>query len=205
MFRSQPGSRIPLPLPEDDHLDRTCSVSQIQMRRNAPALHRLQGLLLRIRSRAGWIPLLVSVFCLSALAVPVAAQSKRGFRYVGGTWDLKGRCRGQLQMGTHSVAFKCKERIFDLPFESLTYMEYRPAPSEKLRDTRVRWRRKPPLGVGVKVPFKKRKNKYFSVVFSKGGEMGVAVFRVKPRVMRPYLAELDLRSGMRVEMESFEP
>ena len=35
--------------------------------------------------------------------------------------------------------------------------------------------------------------------------MGVAVFRVKPRVMRPYLAELDLRSGMRVEMESFEP
>lgn len=205
MFRSEPGSRIPLSLPEDDNLDRSCPVLQIQIRRNPLALNRLQGLLLRMRSQAGWIPLLVTALCLSALAVPAVAQTKRGFRYVGGTWELKGRCRGQLQIGTNSVAFKCKEQIFDLPFESLTYMEYRPAPSEKLREAKVRWRRKPPLGVGVRVPWKRRKNKYFSVMFSKGGELGVAVFRVKPRVMRPYLAELDLRSGMRVEMDSFDP
>ena len=57
----------------------------------------------------------------------------------------------------------------------------------------------------MRVPWRKRKNKYFSVVFFKGGKLGAAVFRVKPRVMRPYLAELDLRSGMRVEMDSFDP
>ena len=160
---------------------------------------------MNIRFQAIWIPLFVTAVFLSLPPSPAASQKKAGFRYVGGTWEMKGRCRGQLQIGTNSVAFKCKEQFFDLPFESLTYMEYRPAPSDKLRDAEVFWRRKPPLGLGMTLPWRKRKNKYFSVVFFKGGELGAAVFRVKPRVMRPYLAELDLRSGMRVEMDSFDP
>ena len=136
---------------------------------------------------------------------PVVAQTKLKFQYVGGTWELKDRCRGQLQIETDRMAFKCREKILGLPYEGLVHMEYRPIPSNKIRDTRVRWQRKPPFASWFKIPWITRENKYFSVVFTKKGELGAVVFRVTPRVMLPYLAEIDLRSGMHVKMESFNP
>ncbi len=84
-------------------------------------------------------------------------------------------------------------------------MEYRPAPSNKVKGSRIRWRRRLPFTGGLKLPWVKRKNRYFSIVFSQESGLGAAVFEVKPSIMRPYLAELDLRTGTRVEMESFEP
>ena len=154
------------------------------------------------------VGLLVSLgflMCLLPAPEPSHAQVRRGFRYVAGTWDVKGSCKENIQLSRDSMSFRCKKKVFEISFSDIAFMEYRHAPSRKVRSAGVDWRRGLPGGNKVKVvPFKKRKNRFFTVVYRKNGKLESAVFRVKPLVMRPYLAELDLRSGKRVEMESFE-
>ena len=163
------------------------------------------GFILKILLQATLALLFLIVLFVVVSLNPVVAQTKLGFQYVGGTWELKDRCHGQLQIETDRMAFKCKEQILGLPYESLVHMEYRPIPSNKIRDTRVRWQRKPPFASWFKIPWIRRENKYFSVVFTKKGVLGAVVFKVTSRVMLPYLAEIDLRSGKHVKMESFNP
>jgi hypothetical protein len=49
-----------------------------------------------------------------------------------------------------------------------------------------------------------KKNRYFTVVYRLENQPRVLILRVHPDAMRPYLAELDLRSQRRVEVQSYE-
>ncbi len=160
---------------------------------------------MKYRLSIGWLIPLGFLMCLLLVSAPSHARNRRGFRYVAGTWDVKGSCKENIQLGRDSMSFRCKKKVFEISFSDIAFMEYRHAPSRKVRSAGVEWRRGLPGRNHVRVvPFKKRKNRFFTVVYRKNGKLESAVFRVKPPVMRPYLAELDLRSGQRVEMESFE-
>ena len=80
-------------------------------------------------------------------------------------------------------------------------MEYRQDISRKIRRMKVRWRVRPSYIAPI---FGGKKNRFFTVVFAQDGATRVLVLRVGPEDMRPYLAEIDLKSGKRVEVQGYE-
>ena len=66
--------------------------------------------------------------------------------------------------------------------------------------------------MGMNIPWKLRpqltrvrQNKYFTIVCNDQGKLRVVVFRVEENDMRPYFAEIELRSGKSVqEYRSFD-
>jgi len=49
-----------------------------------------------------------------------------------------------------------------------------------------------------------RRNRYFTVVYKDEAATHVVVLKVSPIAMRPYLAEIELKSGKRVEVMGYE-
>lgn len=142
-------------------------------------------------------PLIVAILAL-LFALPCSGEEKKGsFRYVGGTLGLRSTCEGALHVRDRSLEFFCQGSPISIPFSSIRFMEYRPKLSEKINKGGYGWVLKPPSTRG-------KKESYFAVAFTEAETEQVAVFLVKPEVMRPYLAEIDLRSGKRVKMELYE-
>ena len=99
------------------------------------------------------------------------------------------------------MTFNCPGGQVAVPFPSITLMEYRHDISKRVRKMKVRWRVRPSY---VEPIFAGKKNRFFTVVFSPDGAPRVIVLRVEPEDMRPYLAEIDLRSARRVEVQGYE-
>ena len=79
-------------------------------------------------------------------------------------------------------------------------MQYRPDISRKVRRSKVQWKVMPPYGGGAR-------NRYFAVIFDEDDAKRpkhAIVLAVSPLAMRPYLAEIDLKSGKRVEVKGYE-
>jgi len=53
-------------------------------------------------------------------------------------------------------------------------------------------------------PKHRRQNRYFTVLYNDAGSTRAIVFDVTPQVIQPYFAEIDLKSGKRVEVQSHE-
>ncbi len=123
------------------------------------------------------------------------------FKYEGGTEDLPGSCEGNLEMNPEAMTFRCWGGVIEVPYSAITAMEYRSEVSKKIRKMKVKWKVQPDT---VSPILKAKKNKFFTVVYRVEGSPRVMVLRVPPRSMRPYLAELDLRSDKRVNVESYE-
>jgi hypothetical protein len=62
---------------------------------------------------------------------------------------------------------------------------------------KLNWKAKPRSGGSTR-------NHYFTIVFTGDGATHAIVLAVSPEVMRPYLAEIDLKAGHRVEVQSHE-
>lgn len=119
------------------------------------------------------------------------------FQYVGGTESIKGGCKGKLEMGDNDFTFFCAKGIVHVPYASIRVMQFRPDVSRDIRKMKLPWKVHPPSGHGSK-------NRYFAVVFGDETAQHVMVLEVEPDSMRPYLAEIDLRAGKRVEVMSHE-
>jgi hypothetical protein len=119
------------------------------------------------------------------------------FKYVGGTEDVASHCEGRLQLAAAALNFRCAERALEIPYTSISLMQYRPDVSPQLRKMNLNWKVEPPHGGG-------KKNRYFSLVYNTKGRPHAIVLEVSPGAMRPYLAEIDLKSGKRVEVRGFE-
>jgi hypothetical protein len=85
-----------------------------------------------------------------------------------------------------------------MPFSSITLMQFRPDVSRRVRKLKLKWTTYPNILIAGK------QNRYFTIVSKKQGVTQVVVLRVDPLSMRPYLAEIELKSGKRVEVMPYE-
>ncbi len=136
--------------------------------------------------------LLVCAFAFSR-EKPISPQ----FKYVGGTEDLVEGCEGNLELTSAVLTFKCPPGSVSVPYSSITLLEYRSNVSRRIRKLKLHWKVSPPYGGGSK-------NRFFTVLFAEGGASRAIVLKVPPQSMRPYLAEIDLKAGKRVEVENHE-
>jgi hypothetical protein len=138
---------------------------------------------------------------LAAAAPPARRSSSEPalahFRYVGGTEKLKEHCVGKLGLTSSSMVFTCAEGSIIIPYDSILLMQYRADVSRKVRRLKLNWLFKPWRGGG-------NRNRYFTVVYSARRERRAMVLAVSPHDMRPYLAEIDLKIGRRVEVQDHE-
>lgn len=119
------------------------------------------------------------------------------FRYAAGTENLVEGCKGTLELAADALSFRCSEGSISTAYASISLMQFRPDVSPKVRKMKLGWKVKPPSGIG------KRKH-YFTVLYTEKGVTHAMVLEVSPQVMRPYLAELDLKTGKRVEVKGYE-
>jgi hypothetical protein len=130
-------------------------------------------------------------------------EAEPPFKYAGGTVNLPEGCTGKLEVEAETLVFACPEGSVTIPYTSIRLMQYRHDVSRKIRKMKLRWYVKPQI---VSPVFGGSQNRFFTVLF-KGEHKGrteALVLEVPPDAMRPYLAELDLKVGQRVEVEGYE-
>ena len=126
-----------------------------------------------------------------------ARTNEPPFQYAGGTASIGQGCAGKLEVTTDALKFHCPRGSIDMPFSAITRMEYRPDLSPRVRKLRIEWKAVPRPGRG-------KENRYFTVVYTERALPQVIVLKVAPLSMRPYLAEIELKSGKRVEVMGYE-
>jgi hypothetical protein len=116
------------------------------------------------------------------------------FQFAGGTEKIEIDCAGKLEVTLEGLVFKCPSGSVDMPFSTITLMQFRPDVSQRVRRLKLKWTTYPL----VLIPGKE--NRYFTIVYKKQGVTHVVVLKVDTLSMRPYLAEIELKSGKRVEV-----
>jgi hypothetical protein len=119
------------------------------------------------------------------------------FRYVGGTLGPVKTCNGDLETSPNELTFRCRRGAIAVPYSSITLMQYRADVSRKVRKMKLRWKLTPPKGGGSE-------NRYFTIIYDESGSRQGLVLEVSPVAMRPYLAEIDLRTGRRIDVQAHE-
>jgi len=114
------------------------------------------------------------------------------FQYQAGTENLEKGCAGNLEVLKDGFNFRCGSGSFSLPFSAITLMQYRPDVSADVLGMKIPWKVKPSLT-------RVHENKYFTVVCNEQGKLRAVVLRVEEKDMRPYFAEIELRSGKNVQ------
>jgi len=148
--------------------------------------------------------LLVVLILLGAGSFAHAAKKHgaKPFKYEGGTEKIPRSCKGIVEVGESALTFKCSKASVSVPYASITLMQYRPNISKKIRKMNIKWEVNPG---GGSLPFVGgHDNKYFAIVYEEQGETRAIVLDVPPETMRPYLAEIDVKAGKRIEVEETE-
>ena len=124
------------------------------------------------------------------------------FSYAGGTEALPENCGGQLEVSQDQLVFRCAPRSIAIPLASITLMQYRPDVSQRVRKLKLQWKVevRPVEGSNPK-----NKNRYFTIIYAEKGTPHAVVLEVEPLDMRPYLAEIEMKSGRRVQVMGYEP
>jgi hypothetical protein len=138
----------------------------------------------------------------SAYSREKPAPSGPPFKYAGGTENVEPLCEGNLELGSQVLTFKCSTgSSVTIPYDSIAMMQYRPDVSKKVWKMKPKWKVRPVLETPL---MGSKRNRYFTVVYTKNGAAHAMILDVLPDAMRPYLAEIDLKAGKRVEVKSFE-
>jgi hypothetical protein len=114
------------------------------------------------------------------------------FQYLAGTENITKGCQGRLQVLKEGLTYICPSGTFLIPFASITLMQYRPDVSKDVLNMKIPWKIQPTLP-------RVRENKYFAIVCNQQGKVHAVILRVDEDVMRPYFAEIELRSGKSVQ------
>lgn len=138
---------------------------------------------------------LLAVFAI-ATAGWARNYNKSQFMYVGGTEPLSQPCEGNLDITETAMVFECREARVTVPYNSITHMEYRSRVSPQVRKMKLQWVLKPPSHGG-------RRNLFFTVLYLVDGSTHAMILKVPPETMLPYLAEIDLRVGHRINVERY--
>ncbi len=123
------------------------------------------------------------------------------FKYAAGTENLPEGCVGNLEVNPEVLTFLCSGGKVEIPYSSISEMEYRSETSAHIRKMKLKWKTSPSVDPSILKP---KKNRFFTVVYRTDQTPHVLVLRVEPQAMRPYLAELELRSDKRVDVQSYD-
>ncbi len=139
------------------------------------------------------------VIVLPALAMVGSGKKKEEppFKYVGGTEQIQQGCKGSLELTSEVLTFRCIGGSISAPYSSITLMQYRSNVSQQVWKMKLNWKVKPAGKHG-------KRNRYFTVLYNEGGAARSFVLDVAPETMQPYLAEIDLKAGRRVDVQSHE-
>ena len=145
---------------------------------------------------AAW-GLAFSLVLANARPITSNRTQKPQFEYAGGTEDLPSACRGTLQLTSDSMIFTCPQHSIAIPYRALETMQYRADVTRRVRKMRLKWRLPPPMGGG-------HTNRYFTLVYRLSSAAHVVILQVPSDEMNPYLAEIDLKCGRRVDVQRHE-
>ena len=140
---------------------------------------------------------------LLMVGVAQAHETRPPFSYAGGTETVPENCAGQLEVSQDAMVFRCApNNSIAIPLTAITLMQYRPDVSQKVMRLNLRWKVevKPLEGSN-----RKNENRYFTIVYAENGAPHAIVLEVKPPDMRPYLAEIEMKSGRRVQVMGYPP
>jgi hypothetical protein len=150
--------------------------------------------------KSTWVRRAVFLNLLAVLLIAASADGRsRGqsqFEYAGGTEPVPERCEGKLELAQTAMVFECRENRVSMPYDSITLMEYRSKVSRHIRKMKLKWALKPPSGGS-------KHNLFFTVLYRVEGGIHAVILKVPPETMRPYLAEIDLRVGHRIDVERY--
>ncbi|MGO9273210.1 MAG: hypothetical protein ACLQOO_23735 [Terriglobia bacterium] len=134
----------------------------------------------------------------------VTRETHPPFSYAGGTEALPENCGGQLEVSQDQLVFRCGQHPITIPLASITLMQYRPDVSRRVLKLKLQWKVEVrPVEDGKPKP--KNQNRYFTIVYAENGAPHAVVLEVEPPDMRPYLAEIEMKSGRRVQVMGYEP
>ncbi|MGA8184958.1 MAG: hypothetical protein WB819_15100 [Terriglobia bacterium] len=140
---------------------------------------------------AKWAAFLAAVL----LVMPQAWASSRNqalFKYVAGTESLPRDCMGKLEVTESQLVFQCAGKSLSVPYSDITKMEFLPRVSKKIRKMKLAWTLKPTSARG-------KHEGFFTVIYRSSSETHAIILRVRNETMRPYMAEIDLRTGRPIE------
>ena len=142
------------------------------------------------------LALAITMLALGTADVSGKKREETQFKYLGGTEQIPKGCEGNLELGSAALTFRCASGSISAPYSSISLMQYRSDISRLLK-MNLAWKVKP-------TPKHSRQNRYFTVLYNDAGSTRAIVFDVTPQVIQPYFAEIDLKSGKRVEVQSHE-
>lgn len=133
---------------------------------------------------------------LTFASMPSRCDNQSEFAYVGGTAAIHKGCEGKLEITASALVFDCPQGSVAAPYSSIERMEYRSQVSKPIRKMKLNWKVEPPT-------HKDKHNVYFTVLYLDQGKTRAMVLKVDPETMRPYLAEIDLRTGHRIDVQQY--
>jgi len=143
--------------------------------------------------------LVLAIILLAFGTVDVSGKKREDtqFKYAGGTEQMQQGCEGNLELSSDALTFRCASGSISAHYSSISLMQYRSDISRQVLKMNLGWKVKPKLKHS-------KRNRYFTVLYNEGGSARAVVFDVTPQVIQPYFAEIDLKSGKRVEVQSHE-
>jgi hypothetical protein len=152
--------------------------------------------------RSKFAPLIAMGAAILLVCVAQGRESRPPFSYAGGTEALPENCGGQLEVGQDELVFRCPQHSAAIPLSAITLMQYRPDVSRQVLKLKLKWKVevRPVEGSNPK-----GKNRYFTIIYAENGTPHAVVLEVEPLDMRPYLAEIEMKSGHRVQVMGYEP
>jgi len=140
---------------------------------------------------AKWAALLAAVFLLLP-QVWARSHDQAVFKYVAGTESLPKDCVGKLEVTESQLVFQCAGNTVSVPYSDITKMEFQPRVSKRIRKMKLAWTIKPTSARG-------KHEGFFTVIYHASSETHAIILRVRNETMRPYMAEIDLRTGRPIE------
>jgi hypothetical protein len=138
-----------------------------------------------------WAALLAAVLLLAPQA-RARPRNEALFKYVAGTESLPKGCKGQLAVTESHLVFQCAEKSVSISYNDITKMEFQPQVSKRIRKMKLAWTVKPTSAHG-------KHEGFFTVLYRTGSQTRAIILRVRDDTMRPYMAEIDLRTGGPIE------
>lgn len=133
------------------------------------------------------VSLLMTALLLAATACG-ASKNQELFKYVAGTGTMSKGCAGKLEVTNSALVFRCGKQSLTMPYKAITEMSYMSRVSKRIRKMKLDWTVKPTSSHS-------KHQGFFTVLYTEEGRSQAAILKVWNDTMRPYMAEIDLKTG----------